>query len=260
MELPGSSRPTGNTNKAHTLQSLRSVLFSIAYSLLTFFYGALSIPLWLLPLALRHKIILSWASVVVFLAKAVCGIRYRIVGLEHLEGIKQRPVVILSKHQSAWETFFLQSIFAPASTVLKKELLSIPFFGWGLASLRPIAIDRSNPREALRQVKIGGELRLSQGMNIILFPEGTRTPIGERGKYARSGADIAIAAQCDIIPVAHDAGKCWIHGTKTSKKAGEITVVIGKPISFTAGNSKELIQQVEDWIETTQEKIYSNSL
>ena len=190
---------------------VRSVLFSCFYTLSTLAYGAVSVPLRLVPKMRRHKMVVSWASLVIFLAKYICGVNYRVVGAEHLDGLEM-PVVVLAKHQSAWETFFLQNLFPLASTVLKKELLNLPFFGWGLAALQPIAIDRSKPREALKQVKSEGIERLSRGINLILFPEGTRVPIGERGNYARSGADIAIKAKRTIVPVAHNAGMYWGNG------------------------------------------------
>jgi 1-acyl-sn-glycerol-3-phosphate acyltransferase len=210
--------------------------------------------MYLLPPLTRHRIIISWTKLIIWWAKCSCGVKYQVEGLEHLEGL-DKPLVVLSKHQSAWETFFLQGLFWPASTVLKKELLRIPFFGWGLAALRPIAIDRDNPREALKQVKTEGKARLEDEINLILFPEGTRVPIGEKGNYARSGADIAKSANKLIIPVCHNAGYYWGNGGSFVKKPGTISVVIGKPIDSNSADSKHLIADVETWIEATLEDI-----
>lgn len=237
---------------------IRSALFAIGYTVFTTVYGALSVPMYLLPPLQRHRLIISWTHIVIWWAKVTCGIRYQIIGREKLANI-QGPVVVLSKHQSAWETFFLQGLFWPSSTVLKKELLRIPFFGWGLAALRPIAIDRSNPREALKEVKNQGVARLSEGVNLILFPEGTRVAIGEKVKYARSGADIAKASGATIVPVSHNAGKFWVvNGGKFLKKPGLVTVVIGDPIDGTDINTKEVTAQVESWVESTLDDILDN--
>jgi 1-acyl-sn-glycerol-3-phosphate acyltransferase len=143
---------------------------------------------------------------------------------------------------------FLQFYFGPVSTILKKELLRIPFFGWGLATLRPIAIDRRNPIQALKDVKRIGLERLQQGNNLLVFPEGTRVPLGEVGNYARSGADIACTAGVPVIPVAHNAAECWPH-RQFLKYPGTITVVIGAPIPTTGRDRKELTEEVKNWIE-----------
>ncbi|WP_246434584.1 lysophospholipid acyltransferase family protein [Teredinibacter haidensis] len=228
---------------------LRSFLFSVLYNLSGALYGIVSVLLLPLPLKTRHKIIVSWTHLVVFLVRVICGIRYQVIGTEYLP-TKDKPVIVLSKHQSTWETLFLQGLFWPASTVLKRELLRIPFFGWGLAALRPIAIDRSNPRLALKQVKEKSLRRINSGYNILLFPEGTRIPPGERGRYARSGADIAVATGIDIVPVAVNSGLFW-PTKKLVKQPGCISVVIGPPISPQGKTSKALIEEVESWIEST---------
>lgn len=238
---------------------IRSCLFLLGYSVFTISYGALSPPLRLLPPRTRHRIIISWTHVIIWWAKVTCGIRYEIIGREKLDTLKQ-PVVVLSKHQCAWETFFLQGLFWPASTVLKKELLSLPFFGWGLAALRPIAIDRSKPKEALKQVKTEGVERLQSGTNLILFPEGTRVLIGERVKYARSGAEIAAKAGVPIVPVCHNAGAYWGQENTFLKKPGVVKVVIGDPIDSSSASTKDLTTAVETWVEDTLDKILNNQI
>jgi len=233
--------------------TLRSVVFAVVYNISGMLYGSVAVLLLPLPLKLRHRIIISWTEVSVFLVRWICGIRYQVSGLEHIPK-RGDSAVIMSKHQSAWETLYLQGAFWPASTVLKRELLKIPFFGWGLASLRPIPIDRGNPRVALRQVKEEGMKRLQDGYNVLLFPEGTRVAVGQRGKYARSGADIAIAAGKKIIPVALNSGHFW-PPKQFTKRPGCIKVVIGEPICCEGKTSKELIDSVETWIENTLEHL-----
>lgn len=238
---------------------IRSAFFAVGYFVFTTFYGAFSLPLYALPPLSRHKIIISWTHIVIWWARVTCGIRYEVEGLEQLKNI-EGPVVVLSKHQCAWETFFLQGLFWPASTVLKKELLKLPFFGWGLAALRPIAIDRSNPKEALRQVKQQGLARLDDKVNLILFPEGTRVPIGQKVKYARSGADIAKASGATIVPVSHNAGQFWgPDNNKFLKKPGLVKVVIGKPIPSKDIDTKQVTAEIQEWIETTLERLVQES-
>ncbi|MBU2986691.1 1-acyl-sn-glycerol-3-phosphate acyltransferase [Saccharophagus degradans] len=235
------------------MSSVRNTVFTIVYALSVIFYGTLSLTLYVLPTRARHKIISTWTNFIIWWLKVSCNISHKLVGAENIKNL-QSPVVVMSKHQSAWETFFLQTIFWPSSTILKKELVKIPFFGWGLLGLNPIPIDRSNPREALKQVKAGGLKRIEDGYNLIIFPEGTRLAPGERIKYARSGADIAVACGADVIPVAHNAGTCW-PARKKGKIAGMIDIHIGQPISTVGKTSKQVIDEVENWIESTMETL-----
>ena len=188
-----------------------------------------------MPHRMRQNVI-TWANAIIIKWLNIsCGITLRVDGLENLP---DAPCVILSKHQSGWETFYLQRLFRPVSTILKKELFWIPFFGWGLYFTHPIAIDRSNPREA-------------QGNNVLIYPEGTRTPVGEIGQYGRSGAALAIAAGVPVIPVSQNSGYCWPAHTFI-KWPGKIHVSIGKPIDTSDTDSRQLTEQVKDWIESTQ--------
>lgn len=231
----------------------RSLLFFIGYVILTVSYGTVSLLSWLLPARLRHRLIASWTEVIILWLWLSCGVRYRVQGRENIDR-NDGASVILSKHQSSWETLFLQSLFWPASTVLKRELLRIPFFGWGLRALSPIPIDRSNPRAALKQVKSEGLKRLANGMNLILFPEGTRMAPGEKGTYARSGADIAKTAGVDIIPVAVNSGVCWpTRGIR--KQPGMITVSVGPPVLTQDRASRDIMTEVEAWIENEMKQI-----
>lgn len=235
------------------LLRLRSTTFAVGYLFTGFVYGLLSLFLWVLPPLVRHRILISWCWLIVNWVRLVCGIRYEIRGLENMHKVAG-PKVVLSKHQSTWETLALQHLCFPASTILKRELLNIPFFGWGLRCLQPIGIDRDNPRDALRQVKIQGVQRLQAGLNVLLFPEGTRVAPGTRGKYARSGPEIAIESGAPIVPVAVNAGHCW-PPKSWMRYPGVITVVFGEPIDPAGRTSRELITQVENWIEGELERL-----
>lgn len=231
------------------LALIRTSIFVAVCTVLTVLYGTASLLLGGLSQVTRHRIIISWCRLVIALARWICGVKYEVIGRENLKGL-DAPIVVLSKHQSTWETLYLQILFFPASTILKKQLLDIPFFGWGLRGLRPIAIDRDNPRDALRQVKAGGIKGIEDGLNIILFPEGTRMEAGERGKYARSGAEIAINSGAKIIPIAMNAGLYWPN--KSFKKyPGTIQLVIGQAIESADKTSRDLTGEVETWIEST---------
>lgn len=170
--------------------------------------------------------------------------KHTIVGLENITGSAN---VVVSNHQSSWETLLLYQLFFPVSPILKKELLSIPFWGWALSLVKPIAIDRSKPREAGRSLLTQGINRIQQGNSIILFPEGSRSESGKVGKFSRSGAKLAIAAKVPIIPIAHNAGDCWPPG-QLIKKPGLIKVEIGQPISPENYKAEELTGQVETWV------------
>lgn len=235
---------------------IRSVIFNIWYAIITLIIGtATSIGALFLPLATVQAWLRSWTYLTVHGARIICGLQIKQIG--------QRPTgeqnyVVMSKHQCSWETFYLQMAFAPLSTILKKELLRIPFFGWGLRHSSPVAIDRTTPVKALKQVKEQGIHRLQEGRNLLVFPEGTRVAPGQTQKYARSGADIAIAAGVPVIPVAHNAGHFWFN-KRFTKQPGTITVVIGEPISSEGKTSRELSAEVQAWIESQQAEIEGNT-
>lgn len=225
---------------------LRSLIFAIGYNLSSALIGFIAVIIWpIFPYSWRWRIVTCWNRFVMLWIRVCCGVRFEIIGNKHADKF---PCVVMAKHQSTWETMFLQYYFGPVSTILKKELFRIPFFGWGLASLRPIAIDRSNPIQALKEIKKQGIERLQQGNNFLIFPEGTRTPVGQVGNYARSGADIAITAGVPIIAVAHNAGECWPH-KHFIKYPGTIRVVISEPFATEGKDRKQLTEEVKNWIE-----------
>lgn len=224
---------------------LRSLLFAIGQWLFTLLFCTL-IPL-IYPLSppRRYPYITLWARAMLWWLKATCGLQYRVVGAHH---IPSQPCVILCKHQSAWETLALQTIAPPQVWVMKRSLLRVPFFGWGLALSSPIAINRAAGRDALKQLVEQGKDRLKQGFCVVVFPEGTRIAPGKRGKYHIGGAWLATHTGSLALPIAHNAGEFWGKNAFL-KKPGTITVSIGAPIQTEGMKPDELTKQVEAWIE-----------
>lgn len=225
---------------------VRSLLFTVLMVLVT--------PPWVafcllaMPLSKRKQyyLLTRWNVFVIWLAKVICGIRYQIKGAENLPN---SAAVLLCKHQSAWETIFLLAKMPhPIVFVLKQELMRIPFFGWGLKQLQMIPIDRSQGVRAFRQVIIEGKKRLNDGLWITMFPEGTRTAVGQQGDYKGGGTRLATATGAPIIPVALNSGECWPKDSFI-KKPGLVTVSIGPAIEQANHTHDELMQLVETWIE-----------
>ncbi|MDP3516150.1 MAG: lysophospholipid acyltransferase family protein [Pseudohongiella sp.] len=223
----------------------RSVLFSIGYALLTFVISvSVILVFWLLPPLKRFYLYSVWCKLVLWWLRITCGVSYRVEGLENIPAY---PVVVMSNHQSAWETIFLYQLFTPACPILKKELLDIPFWGWAMRLQNPIAIDRSKPREAGRSLLTQGAQRIKQGLSILVFPEGTRAAAGSLGKFSRGGAQLAVATSTPALPVLHNAGLFWPAGTQL-KTPGTILVVIGKPLHPDGKSAKELAAEFEEWV------------
>jgi 1-acyl-sn-glycerol-3-phosphate acyltransferase len=233
------------------LSVLRSTLFLLTQVIVTVPYGVLTLFTWPLPPHVRYRIITFWSRMIIWLARLICGIRWQVRGLRNLPA---GPAVVMSKHQSAWETMALQLFFPPLSIVLKKELLRIPFFGWGLAMFNPIAIDRNAGRGALRQIEMQGREKMAEGFWVLVFPEGTRMAPGNRGKYNIGGAWLAARTGAPVVPVAHDAGRFWGRNAFL-KRPGRITVSIGPAIETSGLDANEVNRRVEDWIEREMQRI-----
>lgn len=233
---------------------IRSLIFNLTLYTSGIIFGVLCLTFWLFPVRTRFWLVTRWNGFALWCLRIICGIKVIIIDHNHTDGDKKSissltdPHVILSKHQTMWETVFLQFYFSPISTIFKKSLLKLPFFGWGLSLLKPIAIDRSTPLQSLKRVKELGVQRLNEGFNVLVFPEGTRVPVGQVGTYARSGVEIAKAGGVSVVPVAHNAGECW-PAKQFVKFPGEIHVVIGKPIPTDSKTSKDIIEDVKQWIE-----------
>lgn len=234
---------------------VRSALFALALALLTPPYAVLALATFPLPRMARYRIISGWSRMVIALASGLLGIRWRVEGREHLPS---RPAVILSKHQSAWETMAFQTIFPPQVHVLKRELLWIPFFGWGLALMSPIAIDRRRGVAALRQIARRGRERLAQGFWVVVFPEGTRVAPRQRRPYQLGGAWLAADSGAPIVPVAHNAGVFWPRNAFL-KRPGTVTIRIGPAIDASGRDAQTLNKLAEEWIEQEQEKLCPSS-
>ena len=223
---------------------IRSSLFYVGYIASLILVGIISLPLLLLPTKIAAPIVIQWNYFVLLWLRICCGVRYQVKGnLKPIVG----PCVIVANHQSPWETIFLQCQFYPLTTVLKRELLRIPFFGWGMRILKPIAIDRSNPIQALKQIKKVGCERLQQQQNVLIFPEGTRQPVADLGNFARSGADIAKLADVPIIIVAHNAGYYWPN-KQWIKHPGTVELTISEPMAIGDNNTKQLMLEVKQWV------------
>jgi 1-acyl-sn-glycerol-3-phosphate acyltransferase len=231
---------------------LRSLLFAVVLAIVTppyAIFGFLTFPL---PARWRHRIITSWAPLVMWFVWHLLGIRYKVIGHEN---IPAGPAVIISKHQSAWETMALQVIFPPLCFVLKRELLRVPFFGWGLAQIPGIAIDRAAGKDALAQVIEQGKARLSEGYWVVVFPEGTRVAPGTTRRYKPGGAFLAKKARAPVVPVAHNAGEFWRRNAWL-KYPGEIVVSIGPVIDPAGRQGSEVNEAAEAWIEDEMRRLF----
>ena len=199
----------------------------------------------------RYHISRYWSQFNLWWLQVVCRIDYQVSGVEH---IPQRPVIVMAKHQSTWETMFLHQYLPPVAWVIKRELLWLPFFGWGLALLRPIAINRQAGVSAVKQVIRQGMEHLRQGQWVLIFPEGTRAAPGVRKRYGMGGAALAAHSGYPILPVALNAGEFWPR-RGFLKRPGTVRVVFGPLIESEGRSAQELNQQVEHWIETAMMEI-----
>jgi 1-acyl-sn-glycerol-3-phosphate acyltransferase len=231
--------------------ALRSTLFALFQVAVTLPFSLIALATFPLKPIDRYRIITLWSRLVLGAAERILGIRYRVLGAERLP---PPPFIVLAKHQSAWETLAFQKIFPPQVWVVKRELLWIPFFGWGLAMLSPIAIDRQAGPRALRQMLEQGRDRLGRGFCIVIFPEGTRTAPGARGDYQVGGAWLAVKTATPVVPVAHDSGELWRRNAFL-KHPGTITVSIGAPIEAGSLEPEALNRRVEDWIEGEMQRL-----
>lgn len=232
---------------ARPIDALRSLLFYAGYGLSVCVYSVIALSLApVLPYPRRYRLLVGWNRFAIAWARMACGIRYRVEGMENLTG---RACVVVANHQSSWETIFLATLFPQLCILLKRELLSIPFFGWALRLLQPIAIDRENPRAALKQLVEEGAARLAQGNSVLVFPEGTRVESGQALRFTRGAAQLAIRAGADVLCVAHDAGKCW-PGRKLVKRPGLINVVVSAPFSSIGAEAGQLTRETQAWVET----------
>ncbi len=226
------------------MQAFRSLLFSIGMIVSTIIVTVGSSFFILFPFPVRSKFIRSYAVFNVWSLKVLCGIRYEVKGREN---IPDGNFIIFSSHQSTWETLTLQLIFPPLSYVIKKELLYVPFFGWALAMLKPVAIKRGTGRYALKQLIQKGIQRLKENIIVIIFPEGTRVAPDTKVEYKIGGGILAEKSGYPVVPIAHNAGYYWPK-RGFLKKRGLITIHIGKAIPTKGRKAKEILDEAEAFI------------
>ena len=232
---------------------LRSTLFSLSMIVTTIIASLILILMAPAPFVWRSRFSRAYAAYTVTMLKWLCGIRYEVEGREN---IPDGSAIIFCKHQSTWETYALQVLFPPQCWVLKQELMWVPFFGWGMAMLRPISIDRSSGRKAIKQITEKGKQRLKDGIWVVTFPEGTRVPPGVHKRWGVGGALLAAKSGAPVVPVAHNAGEYWGRGSFV-KRPGTIRVVIGKPIQTDGLSASEINKRGEAWMDETMARISS---
>lgn len=227
---------------------IRSIAYFLMMVISIIIFGlAMSTVGLLLPLSVRDWLSQAWGNTNLWLMRMILGLKYRITGSENLP---KAAASIMSKHQSSWETISLKGLLGKQqSWVLKRELMWIPIFGWALASIPTIAINRNAGRQALKQIIQKGTKLLNDNRIVVIFPEGTRTAPGQKRKYGIGGAMLAEKSGYPVIPIAHNAGVFWKRrGLK--KFPGTIDVVIGKPIETKGLKAGDINRRVEEWIET----------
>tara|TARA_B100000686_G_scaffold351933_1_gene452212 strand:+ start:387 stop:1094 length:708 start_codon:yes stop_codon:yes gene_type:complete len=224
---------------------LRSLLFYIGQIISTVLIAPIGVIAFPLDFKKRYYLITRWAVFNLWWLKLCCNVRYEIVGIDN---IPEKPCIVMCKHQSAFETLALQRIFIPQIWVLKKELLQIPIYGWGLASMQPIAINRDSTIKSFKQIADQGYERLKKGYWVVIFPEGTRVAPNKKKKYLPGGGMLAEKSGAQVVPIAHNAGRLWPRNSMI-KKPGLITIKIGPVIKSENKSAKQITNEVENWIE-----------
>jgi 1-acyl-sn-glycerol-3-phosphate acyltransferase len=239
------------------LAALRSALF-VAWMAVTVVPFALTVVL--ASLFIRgdplYWICVAWLRVVIWGARVICGVRWRVQGMERLPSADRlAPVILAPKHQSTWETFALPTLMAhPLAYVFKRELLHIPFFGWAIGRLDMVHIDRRRRTEAWAKVAAQGKALLARGHWVIMFPEGTRTPRGSQGTYKAGATRLAVGTGVPVVPIAVTSARCWPRKSLLLRP-GVIDISIGAPIASRGREPEELMREVEAWIEAEMRRL-----
>lgn len=227
--------------KASPLLYVRATAYYFGFYLVTILYSSLCLLIApLFGFRTRFRIISSINYFYIFWLRLCCGVKVDVQGRENLP--RDGAYVVIANHQSEWETLYFLTLVRPQCTVLKQELLKIPFFGWALGLLKPIALDRSKKRGALKQLLTQGKERLAEDIPVLIFPQGTRLPVGKLGKFNKGGAMLAASAGVPVVPMVHDAGVFW-PGKSFVKYPGTVTLKIGKPVE-TEGKSVDEIHDL----------------
>lgn len=233
------------------LTALRSALFLMVLSISIIIYALVVFLTLPMPVRRRIRVVNAWVAFFGWWLRVSCGLDYRVTGLD---GLPDGPAVIFARHSSAWETLAFQRLFPAYAWIIKRELLWLPFFGWGLAMLHPIAVDRSRGREAVEQIAQQGCRRVEDGFWVMCFPEATRMAPGERRRFGMGGAVLASRSGCPVVPVAHNAGIFW-RRRGFYKHPGTIQVVVGPAIE-TRGKTPEAINaEAKAWIDAMTERL-----
>jgi 1-acyl-sn-glycerol-3-phosphate acyltransferase len=230
------------------LQWILSIAFTATLFVDSLVFGLVIVLLGWLPFRQRYGLARAWARTNLWLAKFFCGLDWTLIGAERIP--REGAHVTMWKHTSTWETMAQMLVFPPQAWVLKREILWIPLVGWATWLMKCIAIDRGAGHRAVNQVLDQGRERLSDGIWVLIFPEGTRMAPGETRKYGMSGALLASQAGVKLVPVAHDAGDYWPRRGLV-KKPGVVGVVIGPPVESAGRDPRELNAEVQEWIEAT---------
>ncbi|WP_151705167.1 lysophospholipid acyltransferase family protein [Nitrincola alkalilacustris] len=233
--------------RSGVLLKFRAVLFALGFYPVTILFAPFCLLLGPL-LSFRQRFVFFTAInyFYIFWLRVTCGLKVEVSGRENLP--QEGAFVAVANHQSEWETLYLQLLVRPQAVVLKRELLKIPLFGWALGMLNPIALDRSKPRDALKQLLQQGSERLKDGVPVLIFPQGTRVPVGKMGRFNKGGTMLAVSNQVPIVPIVHDAGRYW-PGKSFIKYPGVVKVRIGKPVAVEDRPVDEIHAEVMGWIE-----------
>lgn len=230
---------------------IRSLIFQAYFFVSVVLFAVAVFISWVFPFGVRFGLARTWAASMLWAGRAICGLEYVIEGREN---IPREPSVIMIKHSTVFEAYAQLTVFPPQTWVVKRELKWIPVFGWGLAALKPIAIDRRAGHTAVSQVIEQGREKLAQGIWVTIFPEGTRVLPGMVKKYGISGAALASEAHCPVVPVAHNAGDFWPRRSLL-KHPGLIRFCIGPAIDSRALSPREINEVVRQWIDTKMAEI-----
>ena len=234
------------------MQWVRSLLLTIFLFVGTFVFAVAVIVSGLFPMEYRHATARSWARTMLWACRTICGLDYVVEGVENIP--REGAHITFWKHSSTWETMTQMLVFPPQAWVLKHEIMWIPFLGWAVGRLKPIAINRGAGHRAVNQVVEQGIERLREGLWVLIFPEGTRVLPGQTRRYGISGALLASKSGAKLVPVAHNAGDFWPR-RGLLKRRGTIRVIVGPPIEATGRDPREINAEAQDWIEGRMREI-----
>lgn len=242
--VPSVPTPVPRWQRNRTVVFARSLLFEAGRIGSMIFFAVTGQLLWPFSFRVRYRYMTLWGKFTLWWLRVTCGLRYEVHGMEQVD--MRRNGLIFARHESAWETIALQSLFPPQVYVLKQELLRIPFFGWGMALLHPIALDRKAGRKALAKLVEQGLARLKAGLWVVIFPEGTRMPSGRLGDIKIGGPMLAAKADVPSYLVAHNAGQFWPKNS-FMKYPGVIQVVVSPPFHFYGQKPKQISEEMQRW-------------